>query len=166
MSQKHVYRPETADFVDTAPVRFVVQRELPCSAARLFEIFQDADAWTRWAGLKSVVWTSPLPVSAGTTRDAQLGPVTVDEEFTAWVPGERMTFYFRSGSSKLIRAGVEDYRITTVEAHPGRCHLSWHFGLEVGGLGLLLRPFLSFAMKRECGRALVKLERYILANAG
>lgn len=88
-ARRYPYREESADFVERAPVRFTVEREIPVTPQRLFEIFEDAEAWTKWAGLAFVNWTSPKPYGPGTTRTVGLGPIEVDEKFIEFVPGER-----------------------------------------------------------------------------
>lgn len=160
---RHPYREQTADFVETAPVRFFVERPIPCSAARLFEIFEDAEAWTAWAGLASVEWTSPMPITAGTTRTVRLGPVEVDEVFLIWQPEERMSFYFTAGSTGVFRAFVEDYRVKTID--DGHCELRWHMGLELEGLARALGPVLRVAMRLNCRRALDRLAAYVEAQS-
>lgn len=153
------YRQEFAEFVEAAPVRCSVTQELPCSAARLFAVFEDAHAWTVWARLASVVWTSPLPVTTGTTRTVKIGPIEVDEVFTAWSPGERLTFYFASGNTALIAAGVEDYRVTPLG--DDRCRLCWQMALELRGGAQVLSPALSLVLHLSCQLAVRRLAAYV-----
>lgn len=162
-AQRIQYRPETVGFIDAAPVRAQASLELPCSAQRLFAIFEDADAWTRWAGLAWVRWTSAPPFGAGTTRTVKLGPIEVDEVFTDWREGEQMTFYFASGTAGLLAAGVEDYRVTALGEE--RCALTWRMGIETRGAARLLDPIVSLIMRRTLTRSLAQLAATIRAGA-
>ena len=157
--RKVPYRTESERFVDTAPVRFSVSRPLRCSALRLFEVFEDADAWTQWAGLSSVRWTTPGPVRAGSTRTVELGPMEIDEVFLIWRPGERMTFCFTAATSGFFRAFVEDYRVTPID--DGHCEVEWHMGIELAGLARVLNPIFPSLMRVSCRRALERLATLI-----
>lgn len=153
------YRREDATFVTKAPVRFTVERELPCSPARLFEVFEDAEAWTEWAGLAFVRWTSEKPYGPGTTRTVGIGPIEVDEVFSSFVPGQHMGFYFASGTTPLIAAFAEDYRVRPMDEN--RCHFAWTMGVELKGLARFLHPLIGFALERQCAGSLAKLEKYV-----
>ncbi|MEL6185168.1 MAG: SRPBCC family protein [Myxococcota bacterium] len=157
------YRKLDPGFVEQAPVRFTVERELPCTPERLFEIFEDAEAWTKWAGLKFVTWTSEKPYGAGTTRTVGVGPIEIDEVFFTFDRGERMSFYVASGTTQLLAAFAEDYRVRAVGTD--RCHFSWSFGVELAGLARVLHPLVGLAAKQNFAGALAKLETYVAETA-
>ncbi|MFQ3322634.1 MAG: hypothetical protein ACI90U_000446 [Pseudomonadales bacterium] len=56
-------------FFIKAKFRFIAKMELNWNPERLFEIFEDKQAWPVWAGpIQKVEWTSPKPFGIGTTR--------------------------------------------------------------------------------------------------
>lgn len=146
---------------DTAPQRFDFEVTLDCTPARLFEVFEDAVAWTVWApGLTKVVWTSPQPYGVGTTRTVYLrgGPVC-DELFLAWEPGRETAFCFTSTSEAVWRSFGERYR---VEALPdGRCRLVWTVAYDPIGYFRVLHPWVRPMMRLALGTFMRRLARYV-----
>ena len=61
-------------FFASAPARFEATVEVEATPQKIFEVFEDAHAWTVWAlPIKKVEWTSPKPFGVGTTRTEPRG---------------------------------------------------------------------------------------------
>lgn len=117
-------KPADLSFLDTAKVKEVNSVVLPASAAQVFAVFRDADAWPRWFnGMRKVVWTSPEPFGVGTTRSVWLGPLRVDEHFFDWVDDKRFAFYFTGTNLPFVKALVEEYQLD--ELDQGQCRFTY-----------------------------------------
>jgi len=93
-SMKFACRPVRLDFVESAPLRFVNELEINASSEDVFKVLADADASPGFlADVIKAEWTSPEPHGVGSTRMLVLKSMTARENFIAWEPGKRFTFY-------------------------------------------------------------------------
>lgn len=151
MTTMHPCTRVDADFVGTARFRFSNSVEIPATPEQLFEIFEDADAWPRWAGVISkVVWTSEPPYGVGTTRRVHMmGGLVGEEEFLAWEPGRHMAFRFNACSLRSIAAFAEAYDVVPT---PEGCHLTWTLAMEGDAVTnasiSVARPLINVALRR------------------
>lgn len=152
----HEYRAVDASYPDRAPIKVVVEQAIPCSAERLFEIFEDPDAWGVWLGLNEVVWTRPI--GPDTARRIKMGPAQFDEQFTAWERGRHMRFYFSAGTSRLFGAFFEDYRVEP--DGPDACRVTWTAAFELRGAARVLGPIVRPLFAMNARRAYRKLAEY------
>jgi len=141
-------RPFGIEWFDQAPVRFENSVTLPITKDRLFEIFEDPDAWSRWAtGIGSVEWTSEKPFGPGTTRTVTFwGGVKVYEKFFIYDPSAgRMAFCFYGTTEPIWTRFGELYEVT--EDGPDSCSLSWTVAYDptgvFGRIHWMLRPFMA-----------------------
>ena len=59
-----MYRCEAVglEFLDRAPARFDSVVDVRATPQQIFDVFEDAHAWTVWAPMiRKVEWTSPKP---------------------------------------------------------------------------------------------------------
>lgn len=151
MPTMHSCEPVDARFIETARARFSNSVDIPATPQQLFEIFEDAQAWPRWAGvITKVVWTSEPPYGPGTTRTVHmLGGLVGDEEFLAWEPGRHMAFRFTSCSTRWISAFAEAY---DVQPTADGCRLTWTLAMSGKPPTTLsiavLRPLLDLGFRR------------------
>ena len=147
------------DFVDTARHRYANSVDLNITPEQLFEVFEDAEAWPRWAKvITHVEWTSPMPPRVGTTRSVTMrGGLVGTEEFLLWEPPARMGFRFNEASEQSIRAFAERYDI--VRTATG-CRLTWTLALDVAGPGALSLKINGPVMNLTFRWFLRKLRKY------
>jgi len=153
--------PFDRSFFETAPQVYVNRVELPCTAAQLFEVFEDPDSWSRWAlGIGEVEWTSPKPYGPGTTRTVRFwGGMCVYEDFFLYDAPREMAFQFY-GTTELVwsRFG-EHYEVEDLGR--GRCRLTWTVAYEAAGtfrtIHALVRPTMTLNFKLYMWR----LKRYV-----
>ncbi len=157
----HECRKIGLEFFETAPFRLEASVEVDATPGRVFDIFEDADAWTVWVPpIKHVEWTSPKPFGVGTTRTVTMsGGLLAEEEFIAWERGRRMAFYFRRASQKNLLAFGEDYQVTDLGG--GRSRVTWRVAMEVGGVNRLLMPVTGPLVRVGLRWMLGRLRRYI-----
>lgn len=142
--------PVDAEFIQSARFRFCNSVEIPATPEQLFELFEQADAWPRWAKvITKVVWTSEPPYGPGTTRTVHmLGGLLGDEEFLAWEPGQHMSFRFTASSTSFVTAFAESYDVVPTA---GGCRLTWTLALTGKGptnVSLaVLRPVLNVGFR-------------------
>ncbi len=158
-------RVVTPDFFETAPCRFVVEREIPTSPAALFRIFEDENSWPVWAfGIEKVEWTTPRPFGVGTKRMVTLkGGLIVEELFLAWEQNERMTFCFTDANQKIWSAFAEDYVVTDLGG--GRSKLRWTIAFEPCGIYRVLMAVGGPGMRWWTNKIAKDLAQYAVARA-
>lgn len=146
----------TLDFFDHASACYVAEVRVRATPERIFEVFEDAYAWTVWAPpIQAVHWTSPRPFGVGTTRTVHMpGGMLGVEEFIAWEPGKRMAFCFTSCSKPNVRAFAEDYKVE--ELGDGTCRVQWTMAMEPTGISRLTMPlsgpFMRLGLRWMLGR--------------
>jgi carbon monoxide dehydrogenase subunit G len=147
-------------FVATARYRFVNTVDLAITPEQLFEVFSEADSWSRWAtAIADVTWTSPEPYGVGTTRTVTMrGGIVSDAEFLAWERYSHMAFRLNQSTSKGLAAFVEDYQ---VQETPRGCHVTWTVAITPRGLTTRFGMFIGRPiMARVFQRFLHNLRRY------
>jgi hypothetical protein len=149
------------NFFQTARFCFVAHVELNCTPAQLFDIFEDALAWTVWATpIQSVEWTSPRPFGIGTTRTVTMaGTMQALEEFIAWERGARMAFKFTHSNKNSISAFGEDYVVT--DLGNGRCQLDWTMAMQPKGASKVILIIIKPIMGRMVQYLANNLAKYV-----
>jgi carbon monoxide dehydrogenase subunit G len=158
------------EFFEQAPNRSVAEVTIRATPEQLFDVFEDAEAWTAWVPvIQKVEWTSPRPFGPGTTRTVTMkGGAYGKERFFLWERGKRMAFHFTEGSSSGVAAFAEDYQVT--DLGDGRTHLRWVMALEPKGVSTLVFALfgwmLGLGMRFMLGRLKTYAEsRYPAARA-
>lgn len=145
----------TPDFFETAPRLFTAETEIEATPDRIFDVFEDAHAWTVWAGpIQNVEWTSPKPFGVGTTRTVtMMGNMVGEEVFIAWERGKRMAFCFTRASTSTIGAFAEDYQVE--DLGDGKVRVRWVMAMEPKGPSrltlALFGPVMSWALRGMLG---------------
>ena len=149
------------DFLSSAPARFDAQVEVHATPEQIFEVFEDAHAWTVWAPpITNVDWTSPKPYGVGTTRTvSMIGGLVGYEEFIAWERGKRMAFCFVGASRNNVSAFAEDYRVTALGA--GKTRVEWTMAMEPAGVGKWTMPLFAPVMRFGLQWMLGRFGRYV-----
>jgi carbon monoxide dehydrogenase subunit G len=152
-------------FVDTARYRYANSVDLEITPEQLFEVFEDPEAWPRWAKvITKVTWTTPAPRGVGTTRLVDMrGGLVGDEEFLVWDPPTQMAFRFNRSSEKTVQAFAERYDV--VRTSEG-CRLTWTLALDVAGPSRFFMPLGKPVLNLTFRWFLKKLRRYTDENYG
>jgi hypothetical protein len=148
-------------FFQTSRFSFPATVELECTPEQLFQVFEDARAWTQWAGaIQHVEWTSPRPFGVGTTRTVTLaGGMLGYEEFIAWERGKRMAFKFTHCNKNSLSAFAEDYVVTDL-GH-GRCRLVWTMAMQPRGASAVIMTLFKPLMGRYVQHLANNLGKYV-----
>ncbi len=152
MSDYFECTPVGVDFLEQTKNVFKAEEIIRASPEQIFEVFEDAHAWTVWAmPIQKVEWTSPQPYGVGTTRSVHMmGGMTGFEEFVVWERGKRMAFTFVGCSKDATEKFLEDYRVT--DLGDGTCRVQWHMAMETRGfsrhLMWMTRPLMGYANRR------------------
>ena len=140
------------EFLEHTQNVFVATQIIKATPEQIFDVFEDAHAWTVWAmPIQKVEWTSPKPYGVGTTRSVHMmGNMIGHEEFVEWERGKRMAFSFVGCSKNATEKFIEDYRVT--DLGDGSCKVEWHMAMETRGLSrhmmFLTRPLMRMANRR------------------
>ena len=152
--------PLTAAQIHEQPYVYQYKKDLPCTPAQLFEVFDDPKSWPKWApGIGKVIWTSPQPYEAGTTRTVVFwGGVEVYEEFSVFDAPREMSFFFLGTSEEIWESFGEHYEVVET---PDGCRLTWTVGYTpTGGFGKA-HPFIKPIMRMNLRLYMVLLRRYV-----
>ena len=152
MSDYYECTPVGVEFLEQTNNVFVAREVVRATPGQVFDVFEDAHAWTEWAlPIQKVEWTSPRPYNIGTTRSVHMmGGLIGYEEFVAWERGSRMAFTFVGANKDATEKFLEDYRVR--DLGNGSCEVEWYMAMEVRGfsrhLMFLTRPLMRFANRR------------------
>ena len=153
------------EFLEHTQNVFVATQIIKATPEQIFDVFEDAHAWTVWAmPIQKVEWTSPKPYGVGTTRSVHMmGNMIGYEEFVEWERGKRMAFSFVGCSKNATEKFIEDYRVT--DLGDGSCKVEWHMAMETRGFSrhmmFLTRPLMRMANRRM----FKKFKQYVEAFA-
>lgn len=152
------------EFFDQARYCFRAHEVVAATPERVFEVFLDGPAWTKWATpITGVEWTSPFPLEVGSTRTVSMwGGLEGHEEFIAWDPPRRMAFRFNEVSKPGVAAFAEDYRVT--DLGEGRCLVEWAMAMVPAGPSARTFPVMAPLMGLGVRHMLANLRRYLEAN--
>jgi hypothetical protein len=129
----------------------------------VFDALAGPSAWVDWfPGLTGGRWTSQQPHGVGSTRQVQLGPLTVDEEFLVWEPGERLAFTFTATNLPAARAGVE--LVELVPQGPDRTRVAYTVAMEPVALPRALAGTSAPIVRAVLARGLAGLERHLATS--
>ena len=147
MTDKFSCTPVNLDWFDQAKYVFVAEEVIDATPSQIFDCFEDAHAWTVWAGaITKVEWTSPKPFGVGTTRTVyMMGGLTGYETFIAWERGKRMAFCFTDASKPNVESFAEDYLVE--DLGNGQCKVTWRMAMQPKGLGAAFMPATAFIMR-------------------
>jgi hypothetical protein len=144
--------PSDMSLYEQAKVRFVFRQKIPVSPARLFESFEDPTSWPKWAhGIGKVVWTSPKPYAAGTTRTVIFwGGMEVYEDFLVFDAPKEMAFIFYGVSQDDVFERFGEHY--SVEDHgDGTCTLTWTVAFDPKGgfakVMWMVKPFMRLNLR-------------------
>lgn len=156
-------RPETLDFVDRAPQRARVSRDVEATAGQVFDALADAQGWERWfPGMRRCEWLTPGPHGVGSQREVRVDALRVVEQFLVWERPHRWGFTFTEASPPLARAGVE--LVELEDLGRGHCRVTYTMALQPL---LPLGPFtgaLTRSLESRLSTGLAGLERVLAAG--
>ena len=117
-------------FLEVAPVKGTTTRSMPASAATMFRVLEDDQAWPQWLdALNKVEWTSELGPTA--TRKIWMGKMVIDETYFEWETDKVMAFRFERGPLPVIEAFAERWQLEPISDK--ECNLTWEYGLQARG---------------------------------
>ena len=157
-------RPIGREFYETAPQRFVFERELNTDPAGLFAILEDENSWPVWvSGITKVEWTTPRPFEVGTQRTVTFpGGMQVFETFFLWDVPNEMAFHLHGATQKVWFAFGELYQVT--DLGDGRSKLRWTVAYEPRYVFKVIHPLIKWLMRITLGSYMDGLVKYVNAQ--
>jgi hypothetical protein len=154
------------DYFESAPQRFDAYQIVRATPSQVFDVFEDAAAWPKWAPpITGVEWTSPFPIEVGSTRVVSMvGGLVGYEEFIAWERGKRMAFRFNAVSKPGTDAFAEDYRVT--ELAGGRSLVEWTMAMTPSGPGAKAFPVTGPLMSGGLSLMMRRFRKYTERTLG
>ena len=162
--QRKQCEPVGLEFFDEAPSVVRVTETVRATPDLIFDVFQDASAWAAFAfPITGVEWTSPFPLSVGSTRTVFMrGGMTGWEEFIAWEPGTRMAFRFNETIEGGPDAFAEDWQVR--DQGDGTCEVTWTMAMSLSGVSAKLMPVSTKLMGPGNAAMLKSFRRYVESN--
>ncbi|HEY9036038.1 MAG TPA: SRPBCC family protein [Pseudomonadales bacterium] len=153
-------------YFQIAPARFEASVVVKATPEQIFEVFEDAHAWTVWADpITHVEWTSPKPYGLGTTRTVTMsGGMIGEEEFIAWEPGKRMAFRFTQASMDSVEAFGEDYRVEDLGG--GDVRVTWIMAMSPKGISKIFLKLTGFMMRFMQRKFMKQFKAYVESRYG
>lgn len=153
----HPVRPP--EWIDSAPSLVEQSIDIKASNNEVWVHIADHERWPEWfETLESVKVTGGGPnpgTGIGAQRTVTVRGSALDEEFTAWKPGEQFAFAVTASKVPVLAALAEEVRLLAVD---GGCRVSYRQGIEMRkGFGWLGRPVAS-QMSKQLGVALANLK--------
>ena len=164
----YAYEISDMSFYETAPRRYVSEEVLEITPEKLFDIFEDPEAWPQWvSAIDQVEWTSDKPYGPGTTRTVTMskwaGNMVAYEKFITWEQNRRMSFFMTHSSTNTLKAFGEDYLV--IDLQNGKCLLKLTVAFHPrGNMMSSVNYFIQPMMGWYCGSLLKKLKKYIRDN--
>ena len=124
----HQLRSVDLEFLDTAPVRFVYEAELPATVEAVFAaISADPSTWLWFPGLADGRYESAAPHGVGTTRAISLEGTVYRETILAWDAPTRWAYRVDESSVTTFDALAEDW---VMEPRGDVTVLRWTFAVD------------------------------------
>ena len=147
------------EWIDSAPTLVEQSIDIAASPDDVWVHIADHERWPEWFdALKSVdvVGTGPdAGTGIGGQRRVRLKGPRVDEEFTAWKPGEQFAFAITATKMPVLHTMAEEVRL---EAIDGGCRVTYRQGIEMRkGFGWLGKP-MAGQLAKQLGAALISLK--------
>lgn len=149
---------------DQLPFRLVLERQLPASPERVFEVLAEPSTWPHWFNkMTKATWVSGEG-GLGSTRIVHIQDVFEQkylERIVGWEPGRRFAFATEATNVPLAKAILEDFKLSPSE---GGCRITWTLNYDPVWFARLLHPILRLAFGKMLGEACDGLERYLRAG--
>jgi uncharacterized protein YndB with AHSA1/START domain len=115
------------EWADQAPL--IVQATATSTAPpeAVFAVLADHERWPEWFGAVTRVVVTGAREGVGATRRVHLPGASFEEVFLAWDVGSRWAFTVTAARPKLMRALVEDCRLTPAD---GGTHIDYRMCFE------------------------------------
>ncbi|MEX2293574.1 MAG: SRPBCC family protein [Acidimicrobiales bacterium] len=104
--------PRTIDWITSAPISIEARAESTASPDAVFAVLADHERWPEWFPSVKRVTVLGEASGVGARRRVAVPGATVDEEFIVWEPGVRWTFTGIAARPGVLKALVEDCRLT------------------------------------------------------
>jgi uncharacterized protein YndB with AHSA1/START domain len=157
----HDCRRVGLDYADTAPARYVVERDIAAPRQAVWDVFSDAATWVHWFPyIDWVTYDGPAPYGVGTIRRSSVAGALHDETMVAWDEPRRWGYIIDRVTEPLSTAQIE---ITEFDEIPGGTRVRWILACDpLPGLKFLSKdePFEAF-LGRVLENALKGLAAYL-----
>ena len=147
------------EWIDSAPTLVEQSIDIGATTDDVWVHIADHERWPEWfEALTSVeiVGTGPdAGTGVGGQRRVTLKGPPLDEEFTAWKPGEQFAFAVTSTKVPVLHTVAEEVRLEVID---DGCRVTYRQGIEMRrGFGWLGRP-MAGQMSKQLGAALSALK--------
>lgn len=125
------------EWISQAPITIQRQTEIRATPAAVWNELATNETWVHWfPGFKASSFTTDAPHGVGSVRSVHQDNFKVVERITRWVPNELWAMTVTKINVPVIAAMAED---VVLEAVDGGTAVTWRIGVELAGLGRVLR---------------------------
>lgn len=124
----HEFRDVGADFLETAPVRYVMRADIAQPPERVFDAFADSAGWVHWFPMvQKAQYDGPGPWGLDSIRRSWVDGVEHEERMLLWERPRIWGYNVLRATTALSAAQVE---VTEFEPIPGGTRVTWTIATE------------------------------------
>jgi uncharacterized protein YndB with AHSA1/START domain len=110
----HAVQPP--EWIDAAPIRVERSIDIAAAPADVWAVIADHERWPEWFTALDAVEVTGSAAGVGGRRRVTIKRMALDEEFTAWDPGEHFAFAVVASKLPILQTMAESVRITPADA--------------------------------------------------
>jgi len=119
----HDFRSVPLDFVETAPVRYIIEQDVKAPRQAVWDAFADASSWSEWFPHVAKAWYEGTPPwGVGTIRKSDVAGCLHDETMVVWDEPRRWGYIINRATEALSSAQIE---VTEFEEIPTGTRVRW-----------------------------------------
>jgi hypothetical protein len=127
----HDLRPESLEFVDTAPEVFVFDAVVKAPRPVVFEaISADPSSWTWFPGLSRASYHGPGPHGLGSTREVHMAGTYYRETMIGWTAPSLWAYRVDASSAPIAHALVETWELLESGDDAQHTIVRWTFAVD------------------------------------
>jgi carbon monoxide dehydrogenase subunit G len=124
-------RPVEMGFLETAPKRWVIEREVAAPIADVWRLYTDATTWSRWfPGVAWARYRGEPPYGVGTVREAMVRKHRFEETMLAWEDRRIWAYRIDRCGAPLADAQLESTEFSSTSN--GDTRLRWVIACDPG----------------------------------
>ena len=148
------------EWIDSAPTVARSSITIDAPAADVWVHIADHETWPTWFTDLTSIERVGTGQGVGSGRKVKVGPLTIEEEFTAWDENEHFAFAVTKAPIPILKTLAESVQLESTGADS--CTVVYRQGVEgrFGFLGPVMKR-VGTSLEKQTGEALANLKRIV-----